>query len=161
VRSIRKLLAVATAALVFSLAGCGAAHEVGSKNTDQRVTADPEGLATPNEDSLLDDGRKDVTIKSCKLGDPYGMGDRYVTADLKIRNSSSKVSDYLVEIEVTAIGNGKRLDTLSATATNVAPGQIVDTGKGTGEEDAEGMNDVTADSFQCSILSADRSASME
>ncbi|MET8676581.1 hypothetical protein ABZW18_02995 [Streptomyces sp. NPDC004647] len=115
----------------------------------------------PDEDSVFNDGRADVTIKSCRIGDPYGLGDRLAVADFEIRNASSKVSDYLIQIEVTDPATGDRKETLTSVVTELAPGQSVDTGNGDGEEDASGTNNTLTGPIRCNVLSADRVASVE
>ncbi|MER6713786.1 hypothetical protein [Streptomyces sp. NPDC000877] len=168
----------------FAATACGGGNEVGERNDDAgAVTSEetpttapppqpapqeetkealPEETATEEEeDSLFDDGRQDVTLQSCRIGDPYDLGDSVAIADLKIKNSSSKVSDYSIEIEITDAATGNRLDTLLAGASKVAPGQTVDTGNGDGEEDANGTDKQIHTKIKCSILSADRIASVE
>lgn len=149
------------AASILGLGACTGGDEVGKTNTDEYVTEGPAETPTEEEtsDTGLDDGRSDVTLKSCTIKDPYDMGDKYAVADLKIKNSSKKVSDYLIEIEVSR-PNGDRVDTILASASNVAPRQGVDTGNGDGEEDGSTFEDVTGP-FRCSIMSADRAASTE
>ncbi|MGW0736976.1 hypothetical protein [Streptomyces sp. NPDC002851] len=112
-------------------------------------------------DSIFDDGRDDVTLKSCRIGDPYGLGNSYAIADLSIKNGSSQVSDYSVRVEVTDAKTGDRRATMFAFAGKVAPGQTVDTGNGDGEEDVNSNPTEITGTIKCSVLSADRTESSE
>lgn len=116
----------------------------------------------PNPDALdvYKDGRPDVRIKDCWLGDPLDIGETVLVADLSVKNSSSKVSDYWIEVEgQDAAGN--RIDRVIGMATNVAPGQQVDTGKGDGDEDGRGTRHIDHTLDKCKIISADRTISTD
>lgn len=149
------VVAVATFGLIGGVAACdgGSTEKAGQTVTDQREKNDP----SHHTDDPFNDGAKDVTIKSCSIGDPYSLGDRVPVVDLAIKNNSSKVSDYFVEVEVTDTATGDRVEMMLASATAVGPGQTVDTGSGDGEEDpVSGKSQIDAQSVKCQVVSADR-----
>jgi hypothetical protein len=101
------------------------------------VPAAPQKDAQPREPASA----KDVQLKSFTFDTSDLYGDLEPSggqADLKVTNHSSKTSDYLITVEVTA-PNGDRIATLNAAADGVRPGQTVDTG----EEDATGTEHLT------------------
>lgn len=158
---------VAAAAVLFSapllalaVAGCGPVEEVGAEKEGKEVSSGEKQEAYLKEKPApvdpLNDGQKDMTVKSCAVGDPYGLGESVVVADLSFKNSSSKVSDYVAEIEVTD-SNGDRVDLLYGGATNVSPGQTVDTG----EEDGTGLEQNVTGEVKCRVLTVDRQATIK
>lgn len=98
----------------------------------------------------------DLTIKTCGLGDPWGLGEQIPMVDVTVTNSSSKVSDYDYEIEVTD-SSGNRIETLWGYAENVSPGQTIDTGSGDGEEDPlSSLSRSISGPITCQVLYVDR-----
>ena len=158
----KRNIAVIGAMVAVTIVGCSVAtDETGSGSGRPDIRADRETLPAPEEeaaeDTTFDDGRKDMTIKSCKVGDPYDLGDRIIVVDVSFTNDSSKVSDYWAEIEALK-PNGDRIEVVSAIVTNVSPGQTVDTGDGDGDEDGVGVNDRVTGLDKCRVLSVDRTA---
>lgn len=157
----------ATTLLVGGVTACNVEETGSPKEGQQREQTehpkegkkDKEKSQEGGSDSTFNDGQKDVTMKSCSVGDPFDLGEQVPVVDLSIKNNSSKVSDYLVEIEVTN-SSGKRLETLLASADHVSPGQVVDTGKGDGEEDPPGTRTIS-EPIKCQIVNVDRMASVK
>lgn len=151
----KTIIGVATAvAAAIALAGCGT--EVGEEKTGQKVTSTAEEQPAQED---VPQARQDVTLKSCKIGDPYDMGESVVIADVEIKNSAAKVSDFFYSIEATK-PDGSRIETLYGSALDVSPGQTVDTGQGDGEEDVSGSEDVSG-AVTCQVVSVDRWPSTE
>ncbi|MFG3052455.1 hypothetical protein ACGFZP_16065 [Kitasatospora sp. NPDC048239] len=175
----RLVLSVASGALGLGLAACGSGgHEVGATNTGQSAQASLLPTATvtvtatptlPSQTVTASPGatefnppKDDVQLVGCVLtDDPYHSGShsgKFVgVADLKITNHSSKVSDYIIEVEFVNT-QGDRLDTGASIVSKLAPGQSVNNA----DEDAHGLKAIPADTkLTCRILDVTRVASTQ
>jgi hypothetical protein len=130
-----------------------------------QVTSSPTESSSPTQQSTSSSeehpATADVQLLGCKLTDnplnlpDYHSGNFRGVADLKVTNHSTKVSDYLIEVEFVN-AQGDRLDTGLADVTKLAPGQS----QNNGDEDATGTKSLGAGAkITCRILSVDRSAS--
>jgi hypothetical protein len=85
----------------------------------------------------------DVRITKCEV-DPLTT---WASADLQITNSTSKVSDYIVNVEFVD-GSGKRLGEALAATNNLAPGQKAD-------ETAQGLDEIPG-KMECRVTKVTR-----
>ncbi len=103
------------------------------------------------------DATKDVKIKSCKLADPYELGDSLPYADISIKAEAlpgheDEALHYEYEVEVLD-AKGNRVEVLSSAAEDVRPGTTVDTRDG--DEDAYSSSDNNVyGKITCELISA-------
>lgn len=162
---VAMISAVATVGILGGIGACTDAASGGGNSEQHHSTQSPPPPPKKTEPPKnngpavdpLNDGVNDVTIKSCRVGDPFGIGEQEAFADLSFRNSSSKTSNYSVTIEAVNPATGDRVTSMSAYVDKVAPGQRVDTGQpGSGEEDAISLDTGVHNPIQCKITVADR-----
>jgi hypothetical protein len=90
----------------------------------------------------------DVKIKSCSKDDTFDWAE----AQLKVTNSSSKASDYSIEVTFTSKDGKTQLGTGVTFISNLAPGQ-------TKNEKVSNTEEVSG-KFTCKVTSVDRSESL-
>lgn len=153
--------AVAGVALCAVLTGCGPENEpitgAGEKTVKSSdVPAAPVEEAEPDIFGMTD-ATKEVKVKSCAIGDLYDLGERdlYVDVEVTAAKANTEKMTYNYEVEVLSV-QGNRIVTLYGMASDVRPGQTIDTGKGDGEEDSFEDGTGAPDKFTCVLTLAEK-----
>ncbi|MFE7965421.1 hypothetical protein ACFU0X_20695 [Streptomyces cellulosae] len=138
-----------TPALLAAAAALTAAAVTGCSSTDTTTTSDkPTASATAagTAPSSATAHADDVRIDTCGT-DTYGAPE----AKLTVTNSSSKHSDYIVEVEFID-RDGVRQSEGTAVLNNLAPGQAA-------KDKAIGLENVTG-GFNCRVIKVTRHATL-
>lgn len=129
-------------------------HDGSFWSNDQGETESP--AAGEPDDFGMYDASKDIKLKSCRLGDPYDLGDSLPMADVSIKNPASAKESMHFEYEVEVLdANGDRVELLTGAAEDVRPGQLIDTRDGDEDANSSSDNDVHG-KITCEIITAQK-----
>jgi len=157
---------IAAATLSAALTACGSVGRTDAPEApEQTVTAPPAPAEVEPVEEETDmfgyaDATAEVTLKGCFIADLYDIGERDLTMDVAVKadKANTEKMHYSYQVEVLD-PKGDRIAVLWGTASDVRPGQVVDTGKGDGEEDAFEDAAGVKGKFTCALISAEKDPS--
>lgn len=142
----RKILIAFIALTACVAAAASGSSDAGSSGGD-KGSSDSASSDSGSTDTGDANEVKDVKISSCGK-DEAG----FVKADVSVTNSSSKASDYIIEVTFTSKDGKTQVGTGNTFIQNLAPGQT--------KNDSANSLETTDIEFDCTISKVDRTESL-